>query len=147
MANDYGNVPGQAVYGEVKQIEAQEAGAPMPVEAEVAPPTEAAAPAPMAPEEAPTAGLPGPSPNNIVDVLPPVSTSPAQTGQRPLRPEQQLAFIILGTPGMSSITRGFASQIVHRYRAESNLPEQNLSPEALNEYRMAKVEEQLPSED
>jgi len=142
MANDYGNVPGQPVYGEVQQMEAQEAGAPLATEE--ATPMAEAAPAPVAPEEVPPAAPTAPSPNNIVDVLPPASTAPAVTGQRPLRPEQQLAFIILGTPGMSSITRGFAAQIMGQYRAESGLPEQNLSPADLAAYRQSKIQETLP---
>lgn len=127
---DYGNVPAQPVYGEVKEIDAQVAGAPLPEQEE--PGVAAPAPAPAPPE-------PGYRPaGNMTSVLPPKETSPAYTGQRPLAPEQEVAYLILGTPGMSNIARSFASQIVGRFRAE-NPTADNLSEEDLRDYRLRSV--------
>ena len=151
MSNpDYGNVPAQPVYGEVKEIEEQQAAAPLPA-GELAP-TPATAPAPTPtgevapPAEAPTSGPGRPNPGNIVDVLPPPNTSPAYSGQRPLGPEQELAYLILGTDGMSGLARSFASQIVGKYRRDAGLPEQQLGPQALSDYRVTRASEQMPTE-
>jgi hypothetical protein len=134
---ELGNVPAQPQYGEVKQIEAQEKAAPL---AKAEEPT-------TAPPEAlpPDGGVAAaqPRPDNIVDVLPPASTAPARTGAPPLPPEQELAYLILGTPGMSRITRSFASQIVSRYNPLTNLGEKELKGEELQVYRAAKLAEQL----
>jgi hypothetical protein len=132
---DYGNVPSEPQYGEVQQIDAQVASAPLPQSEQ-----------PAAPMEAPAQpGRIQPRPDNIVDVLPPIETAPSRTGQRPLRPEQQLAYLILGSEGMSSVTRSFAAQIVGRYRAENRLPAQQLGPDALATYRDAKKVAQQPT--
>lgn len=140
MANDYGNVPGQPQYGDVKDIEAQEASAPMPQGEAPAP-----APAPMA-EPAPQEAAPmaGPRPDNIVSVLPPEETSPMNTGAVPMSPEVNLAYIILGTSGMGSMARSFASQVVGSYPMESEaaIAEQELPPEDLQAYQ----DEQLVAE-
>jgi hypothetical protein len=133
---DYGNVPAQPQYGEVKQIDAQVAGAALPQAEE--PPVAAA---PVAPEVNPSVYQP--SPNNIVDVLPPANTAPSETGIKPLRPEQQLAYLILGTPGMGGLTRSFAAQIVGKYPAEASIPEEQLPPDALADLQERQIVEQL----
>jgi hypothetical protein len=134
---DYGNVPAQPQYGEVQQIDAQVAGAALPKAEE--PPV--AAPAPVAPDM--SQSVYQPSPNNIVDVLPPANTAPAVTGLPPLRPEQQLAYLILGTPGMGGLTRSFAAQIVGRYPVEASIPAEQLPPDALADLQERQIAEQL----
>jgi hypothetical protein len=141
-----GNVPATLVQGEAQAVEEQEQGAalasnksdnlpladaeqePM-VETQVAPPEEAA----------PT----GPRGTNMIDVLPPLSAAPANARQRALRPEEQLATLIMGTPGMSGVTRGFAAQVLGRYRPEAYIPGKALAPRDLNEYRTQKALERL----
>lgn len=144
MSNpDLGNVPSQPQYGEVKQIEEQQAAAPMPTQESPAP---SAAPAPVDMGEAPMA-RPGPSTRNIIDVLPSSATAPSNTGQRPLNPEEQLAYLILGTPQMSGLAKSFAKQIVGRFNPDARLSEQLLTGEQLASFRAAKIAEQMPSGD
>jgi hypothetical protein len=144
---DLGNVPSQPVQGEVAEIEAQEQGAPLASrKADNLPLATAAEPLsePM-PEVAPpveTAARPA----NIVSVLPPLSTAPANSSQRALRPEQNMAYLIMGTPGMSAITRSFAAQILGQYREEAGLTAQQLSPTDLKEYRINKALQRLTPE-
>jgi hypothetical protein len=132
-STELGNVPAQPQYGEVQDIDAQVAGAPLPQ-------AQAAPEAPGAPSVPPVQ----PRPTNIVDVLPPIQNAPANTGARPLNASQQLAYLILGSEGMSDITRTFAAQIVGQYRQENNLPAQQLGPDALARYRAAKKLPQQP---
>jgi hypothetical protein len=139
---DYGNVPAQPQYGEVKQMEEQAAAAPMPTQEAVPPPAEGQ---PIPPEAAPETVAPqAPSPNNIVDVLPPLSTSPAVTGAPPIDPESQLAYLILGTPGMGRLARTLAAQIVGKFPEESVIPEQQLTEQQLAQYQMEQMKVATP---
>jgi len=131
---DYGNVPSQPQYGQVQEIEAQEQGAPLPTET---------APAPMAPGP-PAAAAPNEqvyqvNPNNIVDVLPPPSTAPEFAMRQPPTPEKELAYMILGTPGMGNLARSLAAQIVGKYPVESHIPQQQLSREAQAELHLSEI--------
>jgi len=144
---DLGNVPSQPVQGESAEIEAQEQGAPLASRKSDNLPL-ATAEEPLA-EPMPEAAVPAETPArpaNMVSVLPPLSTAPANASQRALRPEQQMAYLIMGTPGMSGITRSFAAQILGQYREEAGLTAANLSPTDLREYRIKKTLQRLTPE-
>jgi hypothetical protein len=140
---DYGNVPSQVQYGEQQQIDAQRAGASMG-QADLPSLDKGEPPAPVAPDL--SQSVYRPSPNNIVSVLPPANTAPSETGIKPLRPEEELAYMILGTPGMGSMAKSMAAQIVGKYPVEASIPEEQLPPDALEQLRTRQAEQEIQAQ-